>query len=421
MTEELMARIHKGIQEYTVRHNCTIKELAEHFVRKTAFSTSNNHFKIRETLGYHVIEEGLDEPEIHHFATEEEAMEMVEQLYPNGLDKKALKYICYEAPNFFTPTAGNHEASSTELSNMSDSDAEQEIVDAGALRIAVSISDINRIIDGEETSGYLNSINHLTMEAAINHRSNLQTKLEVTRAENVFKILKDGKSLHGEKSWYEENNTPYPSIKSDILVTSAKKIQYSTLLALDRFLSNKSGVTVGHVLVNAHAILAPNFNEGAKREALSGKNSNTFGRHLGSDLFEMVNDMACKGFDIQPIFNHEDGQCIGMVKLSDVAGLMSDDSYMLRPGATVSDLKNHNLILPPPPQIDASSDLSIAGGILKHGIEAIIVKFDPENWSQGESELDVIKETLMPGYHIMTSHDIIAYRLMISDEIGGSE
>jgi hypothetical protein len=74
-------------------------------------------------------------------------------------------------------------------------------------------------------------------------------------------------------------------------------------------------------------------------------------------------------------------------------------------------LKNHNLILPPPPQIDASSDLSIAGGILKHGIEAIIVKFDPENWSRGESELDVIKETLMPGYHIMTSHDIIAYRL----------
>jgi len=164
-------------------------------------------------------------------------------------------------------------------------------------------------------------------------------------------------------------------------------------------------------LVTAHAILAPNFNEGAKREALSGKNSNTFGRHLGSDLFEMVNDMACKGFDIQPIFNHEDGQCIGMVKLSDVAGLMSDDSYMLRPGATVSDLKNHNLILPPPPQIDASSDLSIAGGILKHGIEAIIVKFDPENWSQGESELDAIKKTLVPGYHIMTSHDIIAYRL----------
>ena len=82
--------------------------------------------------------------------------------------------------------------------------------------------------------------------------------------------------------------------------------------------------------------------------------------------------------------------------------------------------KNHNLILPPPPQIDASSDLSIAGGILKHGIEAIIVKFDPENWSQedpivdvdtGETKLDVIKETLMPGYHIMTSHDIIAYRL----------
>ena len=411
MTEELMARIHKGIQEYTKRHNCTIKELAEDFVRKTAFSTSNNSFKIRETKGYHVIEEGLDEPEIHYFDTEEEAMKMVDQLYPNGLDKKALKYICYEAANTFRPTAGNHKSSSTDLSRMSNSDAEKEIVEAGAARIADTISDINRIIAGEETSGYLNTVNHLTMEAAINHRSKLQTKLEIARAENVFAILKEGKFLQDEASWYEENNTDYPSIKSDISVSSAKKIQYSTLLALDRFLSNESGVTVGHVLVTAHAILASNFNEGAKREALSGKNSNTFGRHLRSDLFEMVNDMASKGFDIQPIFDREDGQCIGMVKLSDVAGLMSDDSYMLRPGATVSDLKNHNLILPPPPQIDASSDLSIAGGILTHGIEAIIVKFDPENWSRGESELDVIKETLMPGYHIMTSHDIIAYRL----------
>ena len=411
MTEELMARIHKGIQEYTKRHNCTIKELAEDFVRKTAFSTSNNSFRIRESKGYHVIEEGLDEPEIHYFDTEEEAMKMVEKLYPNGLDKKALKYICYEAANSFRPTAGSHESSSTDLSSMSNSDAEKEIVEAGAARIADSISDINRIIEGEETSGYLNTVNHLTMEAAINHRSNLQTKLEIARAENVFAILKDGKFLQDEKSWYEENNTGYPSIKSDITVSSAKKIQYSTLLALDRFLSNESGVTVGHVLVTAHAILAPNFNEGAKRESLSGKNSNTFGRHLRSDLFEMVNDMARKGFDIQPIFDREGGQCVGMVKLSDVAGLMSDDSYILRPGATVSDLKNHNLILPPPPQIDASSDLSIAGGILKHGIEAIIVKFDPENWSRGESELDVIKETLMPGYHIMTSHDIIAYRL----------
>jgi hypothetical protein len=411
MTEELMARIHKGIQEYTKRHNCTIKELAEDFVRKTAFSTSNNSFKIRETKGYHVIEEGIDEPVIHHFETEEEAMKKVDQLYPNGLDKKALKYICYEAANSFRPTAGSHESSSTDLSSMSNSDAEKEIVEAGAARIADSISDINRIIEGEETSGYLNTVNHLTMEAAINHRSKLQTKLEIARAENVFTILKDGKFLQDEKSWYEENNTDYPSIKSDISVSSAKKIQYSTLLALDRFLSNESGVTVAHVLVTAHAILAPNFNEGAKREALSGKNSNTFGRHLRSDLFEMVDDMARKGFDVQPIFDHEDGQCIGMVKLNDVAGLMSDDSYILRPGATVSDLKNHNLILPPPPQIDASSDLSIAGGILKHGIEAIIVKFDPENWSRGESELDVIKETLMPGYHIMTSHDIIAYRL----------
>tara|TARA_B100001250_G_scaffold43054_1_gene33969 strand:- start:4673 stop:5908 length:1236 start_codon:yes stop_codon:yes gene_type:complete len=409
MTEELMARIYKGIQEYTVRHSCTIKELAADFVRKTAFSTSNNSFNIRERLGFHVIEEGIDGPEIHYFTTQEEAMEKVQQLYPD-IEDKALKYICYEAPNSYTPTAGKHEKSSTDLSGMSDSAAVDMIVDAGSSRIADTISDINTIIDGEEASGYLNTVNHLTMEAAINHRKKLQRKLEIARAENVFARLKEDKFLQDEKSWYEENNIPFPSIKLEIDVSKAKSIQYDRLLALDRFLSNESGVTVAHVLVTAHAILAPNFDESVKREALSGKNSNTFGRHLGSDLYEMVNDMASKGFDIQLIFDRVNGQCIGMVKLSDVAGLMSDSSYLLRPGATVSELKDQKLILPPPPQIDASSDLSIAGGILKHGIDAIIVKFDPDNFEQN-AELDTIKETLMPGYHIMTSHDIIAYCL----------
>jgi hypothetical protein len=104
-----------------------------------------------------------------------------------------------------------------------------------------------------------------------------------------------------------------------------------------------------------------------------------------------------------------------MVKLSDVAGLMSDDSFNLRPDSTVSELQNYGpegMILPPPPQIDASSDLSVAGNILKHGNDAIIVKFDPNNWFGNKTELEVAKKILAPGYHIMTSHDIIAYRLI---------
>ena len=66
---------------------------------------------------------------------------------------------------------------------------------------------------------------------------------------------------------------------------------------------------------------------------------------------------------------------------------------------------------PPPPQIDASVDLSVAGNILKHGNDCVIIKFDPENWLGSKTELAAIKKILEPGCHILTSHDVIAYRL----------
>ena len=103
------------------------------------------------------------------------------------------------------------------------------------------------------------------------------------------------------------------------------------------------------------------------------------------------------------------------MKLSDIVGLMSDMSFELRAEHTVAELLNYGsegLIRSPPPQIDASTDLSIAGNILKHGNESLIVKFDPQNWFGSEHELEQISQIIEPGYHIMTAHDIIAYRLI---------
>ena len=77
--------------------------------------------------------------------------------------------------------------------------------------------------------------------------------------------------------------------------------------------------------------------------------------------------MANKGFDIQPIFDsRQGGNCIGIVKLSDVVGVLSDLSFNLRDEDTVATLKSYGaegLIRSPPPQIDASTDLSVAGNI----------------------------------------------------------
>ena len=94
-----------------------------------------------------------------------------------------------------------------------------------------------------------------------------------------------------------------------------------------------------------------------------------------------------RGYDSQLIFDREiGGQCIGLVRLSDVAGLLSDSSFILRDGSIVKDLRDLQLLRPPPPQIDASNDLSVAGSILKHGNDCVIIKFEPEHWAGSESE-----------------------------------
>ena len=435
MTQELLTRIRQGIVEYKKRHdNCTNQELAEDFIRKTAFSPSTNSFRLEEVIGFHVIQENeLGEIIIHECEDKTEAEEKVKELYPDGIKQDTLELICYSAPIKVIPHAGVQKRSQTDLTGLSDSDAIQAIVDAGASRIADTISDIHRILKDETETGIMNNINPVTVDDAINHRMSLQEDLETTRAEAVFSLIRDSddgeKSLVKEAAWRSQNMATsgealiYPDPKKmSIDVTSSKKIQYSTLLALDRFLSNEMGVSVAKVLAKVHPILAKAFNANTEwRPSLSGTpESNedgevSFGKNLGSNLREMIHEMAHSGFDMQPIFDKRvGGNCIGMVKLSDVAGLMSDDSFNLRPDSTVSELQNYGpegMILPPPPQIDASSDLSVAGNILKHGNDAIIVKFDPNNWFGNKTELEAAKEILAPGYHIMTSHDIIAYRL----------
>jgi hypothetical protein len=435
MTQELLTRIRQGIVEYKMRHNCTSQELAEDFIRKTAFSPLTNSFRFEVVEGWNVIEEDdLGEINIHKFEDKSEAENKVKQLYPYGIKPSDMRLILYNAPVNFIPKAGVQERSQKNLSMLSNSDAIQAIVDAGALRIADTISDINRILKDESETGVMNNVNPATIDDAINHRKSLQEHLEMRRAETVFSLIRDSddgeKYLVKEAAWRSQNMATsgealiYPDPKKmSIDVTSSKKIQYSTLLALDRFLSNEMGVSVATVLAKVHPILAEAFSANTEwRPSLSGSPGSSgdgefsFGKHLGSNLREMIHEMAHSGFDIQPIFDKRiGGNCIGMVKLSDVAGLMSDDSFNLRPDSTVSELQNYGpegIILPPPPQIDASSDLSVAGNILKHGNDAIIVKFDPNNWFGNKTELEAAKEILAPGYHIMTSHDIIAYRLI---------
>ena len=437
MTEELLTRIRKGILDYQEVHSCTKEDLAEHFIRSIAFSLKNPGFKMIEIDGWKVLEEwDIGDPIIHRFASKEEAQEKFDELYPRGASPEAKKHLMYEAPIDFVPKAGGQERSMMELTGKEDTEAIEIIVSKAKANIVANITDILNNLRGESETGDMNNVNPKSLSAAIVKSKSLQEELEMNKATTVLGLIKDDtttgeKYVISKESWENQNmarkgeHLVFPNL-AKMPIRSGKKtksIGYSTLLELDRFLSGRLGVTVGMVLAKSHPKLARNFGANPEwRESIGGspnsESSNrefNFGKHLGSNLREMIDEMANKGFDIQPIFDsRQGGNCIGIVKLSDVVGVLSDLSFNLRDEDTVATLKSYGaegLIRSPPPQIDASTDLSVAGNILKHGNECIIVKFDPENWFGSEGEFEEIKKILEPGYHIMTSHDIIAYRL----------
>lgn len=443
MTEELLTRIRKGIIEYKQKHAIKNNDVfAEHFIRSIAFSPKNPGFKLKEITKWKVLVEGdLGDVEILEFDTKDEAQARFDEEYPNGATAEAKGYLMYQAPADFMPTAGGQERTQVDLQGFEDAEAVNIIIEKTKSNIVANITDILNNLKGENETGDPNNHKPNTLSEAVEKRAKLQFELEMSKANTVFGLIMDNAET-GEKyiipkdSWENQNmakkgeHLTYPNL-ARMPVKSSKKsksIGYSLLLELDRFLSDDLGVSVGMVLARSHTKLAQNFGANPEwRESIGGSQNRAedstnsefnFGKHLGSNLREMIDEMANKGFDIQPIFDSRSGgNCIGIVKLSDVVGIMSDLSFVLRDDDTVSVLKNYGadgLIRPPPPQIDASTDLSVVGNILKHGNECVIVKYDPEHFyptNENHGEREEIKKILEPGFHIMTSHDIIAYRL----------
>ncbi len=431
LDNELLTRIASRIEQYKTRHGKTNFEVAEQFIRHIAFNPNNRSFRMEEVIGWKVIEQDDFDPEdiqIHNFYTKEDAEIKFNELYQNGADKTAKKFLMYQAPVDVKPIAGVKKSKQVHLSSKSEADALDEIIKKGASNFEDKISDIFSALKDEEQTGIMNSSNPKSLKEAKKKRLDLQEKLEKNRARHVFELLRDSsngeKYLVPKKSWEDQNMRtskekyvyPDPS-KDPIEVIESVSMRYHQLLEFDRFLSNRMEVSVGMVLALVHPELAKSMGADPKwRSALSGTSESEdtdFGRHLGSNLREMIEEMAHKGYDSQLIFDRETGgQCIGLVRLSDVAGLLSDSSFVLREGSIVRDLRDLQLLRPPPPQIDGSNDLSVAGSILKHGNDCVIIKFEPKHWAGSDSELETMLEVLEPGFHIMTSHDVIAYRLL---------
>ena len=409
MTKELLARVYQGIRNYSGSD----KDLAEDFIRNNLFSTFNSAFQLEAISGWHVLElNDFEDSVVHLCETEEQANRIVKEIYGH-CEPKFITIICYRGDIGYEAKAGKKSKSRVQIN---EGNARELLIEKGVKNITATLTKIKNSQKSELETGIIKSNNPNSIEEAKKKRLDLLKELGLKRGEQIEKLVVDdggNKRLMSESEWDKISAEPYPSFNKMKTEIDSMEIDYSTLLALDKFLSEPLDAPLAFVLAKVHSKLAVNYGENAeKRPTIGGEGSGSIGKTLESNMISVLRDMAIKGFDMQPIFDNS-GKCIASIRLKDVAGFLTSARGRNIPhNTTIKYLLECDLLLSPPPQLGGEADLSDAAAILSHGTEAVLVNFDPENWFGCEEKLEVALSVLTPGLHIMTSHDVITYQLL---------
>ena len=139
--------------------------------------------------------------------------------------------------------------------------------------------------------------------------------------------------------------------------------------------------------------------------------NNVHGVFTTSKVNEIIETMAMKGFDNQPIYCKDSGRCIGSIRLREAMKNLYMGRYSNHPTfQNYHDMIKENLMLLPPPMFSPTDSIEYVVSIFNSGCEAILFEFDKKTWLEygGASE---VAEVLENGLHILTPHDVVIYFL----------
>lgn len=216
------------------------------------------------------------------------------------------------------------------------------------------------------------------------------------------------------KDWKSDSSQKYPSLPNVKGVKVASDPQIQRILAIEAYLFHRVSEPVLVALAHAHTILGPAMRSPGQRPSLMSGDS-FLGANEGDDMLSLIKTMATDGFDLHPVFL-KTGQCVGSVVLQDVTTfLVTNGGDSLPEKLHPSELKKIGLLGPAPPILDALEPTHRVAEILTNGVGAILVYFDPTMWGD-HSNSEFLRETLEPGYHIVTQHDLVTRTLMTSSQ-----
>jgi len=393
--------------------NKTLDGFIDRLCEEIAFSSQNaGGVKFDPKMGWGIIKMNpFGNPVVEKYSSKEEAILNLNNHHTENnwseyenLDEELQRVLCFPAP-LVLKAFGKSKNSNINLELLTSSEQKKGIASEIKSKVKESVKKLISPKNHYETP----LRNHPNLEIAKEtHMQRIQDRLNdyMNLVQGSIQSwrdleLKDDHKLDSikfpTKSWVQSRSEP-----SAFFIDSVRKVLLDT-----------KETTIAEVLAYSHPILEKEF---ATSNEIDGtrkpiNDNDVHGVFTTSNVKEIIERMAKKGFDNQPVYCKQKKQCIGTIRLKEALKNLFLGNYDAYPTfVNYEDMIRENLLLLPPPMFTAFDSIEYIVSLFNTGCEAILFRFDKGQWEDYGGD-PVAIEVLSDGLHIITSHDIVIYLL----------
>ncbi len=323
-----------------------------------------------------------------------------------SLKKEIQNILCFEAPVRLIPVAKTSRETLVDFESLT----------ASEKRGQISADIRNKVVDGvnlliSEKEGNTTDLRNYGSFEELNdaYQNSLDTQLGKFASDVELSVENwEYLSLHSKASL----KIPAATKKRN-WVTSQNDPGAFFLNSVRKVLIEKEVHSIAEVLAYSHPILEAEY----VSEEVRGKNrkpvntNDVHGVFTNSNVRNVIETMAKKGFDNQPVYCRKREQCIGTIRLKEALGNLFHGNY--NDFETFEDydtMIEKGLMLHPPPVFLPTDPLDYIVSLFNAGCEAILFKFDQTRWMQFSGN-STVSDVLEDGWHILTPHDLVIFML----------
>jgi predicted transcriptional regulator len=225
-------------------------------------------------------------------------------------------------------------------------------------------------------------------------------------------------TIVSKETWNSNNNSkdsPYPFLKPiDLKIYVPQNKSVFDLMAIEEYLFAQEADVALVALAKAHTVLGDAMGHPGIRKDLLNAEAIGCRSGKGDSLHDLIKEMTETGWDIQPVFDGH--RCVGTLELNNIMNFLRHHPFTSLPKVIEMEaLKEAGLLSPAPIIIDASTPVHQVAELMYSGLGAVLIEYVPSYWADSPAG-EFLAKWMMPGYHIMTVHDLVQHKILLSQE-----